>query len=145
MLPVVFPALALIGAIIELFVQKRERSSARVLEVLARWLIVVAIGATGIFALLGHTLAAKQVAEQIGFPPDNPFQWEVAWANAAVGVLGILCLWRRDFWWPTAIGAAIYLWGCAWGHIYQLVAHDNHEPSNAGAILYMDIPFPWWC
>jgi hypothetical protein len=138
----IFPAVALIGAVIQLFVQKQERTQSRVLEVLTRWMIVVATGVTGIFAFLGHTLAADRVAEQIGFPPDNPFQWEVAWANAAVGVLGILCLWRRDFWWPTAIASAVYLWGCAWGHIYQMVVNDNHHPSNSGTVLYVDILIP---
>jgi len=110
--------------------------------VLLLWLLAVGVGVTGVFAWSGHIFRADQVAEQIGFPAGNPFQWEVAWANMAVGVLGILCIWRRDFWWPTAIAAAVYLWGAGWGHIYQLVEHDNHEPYNSGPILYLDFLVP---
>lgn len=138
----VFLAAALIGAAVQLFVQKEPRTRDRVLYVVARWWLGIAIGATGIFAWSGHTFQAAEVAESIGFPPDNPFQWEVAWANAAVGVIGLACFWRRDFWWPTAIAAAVYLWGAAWGHIYQAVEHNNHKANNSGPVLYADILVP---
>jgi peptidoglycan/LPS O-acetylase OafA/YrhL len=142
MFPIIFPAVALLGAIIQLFVEKQPRTRARVLEVVVRWLLVVAVGVAGILDFIMHTLNARATAEMIGFPPDNPFQWEVAFADLAIGVLGLACLWRRDFWWPAAIAVAVYFWGCAWGHIYQLVAHDNHEPGNAGVVLYLDILVP---
>jgi uncharacterized membrane protein YphA (DoxX/SURF4 family) len=139
---VVLVIVALIGAAVQLFVQKRPRTRERVLDVLLVWLLGVGIGVIGIFAWSGHIFRAEQIAESIGFPPGNPFQWEVAWANAAVGALGLICFWRRDFWWPTAIAAAIYLWGCAWGHIYEYVEHDNRSPNNVGPVLWMDIAIP---
>jgi hypothetical protein len=142
MFALIFPAIALLGAVVQLFVQKERRTRERVIEVVLRWWLVVAIGVTGVFAWSGHTFRAAEVAESIGFPPDNPFQWEVAWANLAVGVLGLICARRRDFWWPTAIAAAVYLWGAAWGHIYQAVEHDNHAENNTGPVLYMDILVP---
>jgi uncharacterized membrane protein YphA (DoxX/SURF4 family) len=142
MFAVIFPAIALAGAVVHLLLEKRPRTRSRVLEVILLWLLAVGVGATGIFAFMGHTFRADQVAESIGFPPNNPFQWEVAWANLAFGVLGILCIWRRDFWWPTAIGSAVFLWGAAWGHIYQAVEHDNHAVNNTGPILYTDILVP---
>jgi hypothetical protein len=40
------------------------------------------------------------------------------------------------------IGVAIFLLGAAYTHIYDLVAHNNRNPGNAGAILYMDIILP---
>jgi hypothetical protein len=142
MAPLLFPIAALVGAAIQLLAQKQPRTGARVLEVLLRWLLVVAVGVEGIVSLLLHTLDAHATAEMIGFPPDNPFQWEVAFADATLGVLGIICLWRRDFWWPTTIATAVYLWGCAWGHIYQLVVHGNTQPGNAGVVLYLDLLLP---
>ena len=39
---------------------------------------------------MGHTFAADEVAESIGWPTGNPFQTEVAVANLAIGTLGIL-------------------------------------------------------
>jgi Family of unknown function (DUF6790) len=142
MLALIFPLAALVGAAIQLLVQRHARTRTRVLEVVLRWLLVIAVGVEGIVSLLLHTLDARATADLIGFPADNPFQWEVAFADATLGVLGIICLWRRDFWWPTVIATTVYLWGCAWGHIYQLVVNDNHQPGNAGAVLYLDLVVP---
>jgi Family of unknown function (DUF6790) len=143
MFALVLPALALIGAAVHLIVTKAPRTRERVAEVLLLYLLVIGVGATGIFAFMGHAFRAEQVAEQIGFPPDNPFQLEVAVANLSYGVLGILCMWLRGgFWTATAIGNAIYLWGAAWGHVHELVEHDNHSAYNSGAILYTDIFVP---
>ena len=66
----------------------------------------------------------------------------MAWANLGLGVVALIAARRRDFWWPTAILNAIFLWGAAWGHIYQLVVNGNHHPYNSGPILYTDIFVP---
>ena len=45
------------------------------------------------FGFIGHTAFADRTAAYIGWLADNPFQTEVAVANLAIGVLGILCYW----------------------------------------------------
>ena len=62
------------------------------LDLLIRWSFGVAVGAGAVFGFVGHTFEARQVAEQIGFPPGNPFQWEVAWANLGLGVVALIAL-----------------------------------------------------
>jgi hypothetical protein len=138
----IFLAIAILGFLIQFGVSRQGRSPQRALDLLLRWSFGVAVGLVGVFNFLGHTFEARQVAEQIGFPPGNPFQWEVAWANLAIGVAGLVAIVRRDFWWPTAIMSAIFSWGAAWGHIYQLVVNGNHHPYNAGPILYTAILVP---
>ncbi len=142
MFALIFPMIALGGAVVHLLMEKRPRTRTRILEVVLVWLLAVGVGVTGIFAWSGHIFRADQVAESIGFPAGNPFQWEIGWANLAIGVLGILCIWRRDFWWPAAIVSAVFLWGAGVGHIYQAVEHNNHEPYNSGPILYLDFLVP---
>jgi peptidoglycan/LPS O-acetylase OafA/YrhL len=82
------------------------------------------------------------VAEQIGFPAGNPFQWELGWASLGLGVISLIGVWRADFWWPSAISAAVFLWGAAWGHVYQMVVNGNHHTGNSGPILYVDLAVP---
>lgn len=143
MIALLFPALALVGTVIHLLVTKEPRTHERIAAVLLLYLLVVGVGVTGLFAFVAHAFWADQMAEQIGWPPGNPFQFEVAVANLSYGILGVLCIWLRGgFWVATAIGNAVFLWGAAWGHIYQLVAHDNRSPYNAGPILYTDIIVP---
>jgi uncharacterized membrane protein YphA (DoxX/SURF4 family) len=138
----IFIAIAILGFLIQFGISRRGRSPQRALDLLLRWTFGVAVGLVGVFNFLGHTFEARQVAEQIGFPPGNPFQWEVAWANLGIGVMGLIAIVRRDFWWPAAIMSAIFSWGAAWGHIYQLVVNGNHHPYNAGPILYTAILLP---
>lgn len=104
------------------------------------------LGAGGIsscMAFMGHAFKADEIAKYIGWPAGNPFQFEIAIANLAFGVLGIMCLWFKDkFWLAVITGSAVFGWGVAIGHIYQIRAFNNLAPGNAGAILYMDIIMP---
>jgi hypothetical protein len=142
MITLLFPAIAIAGFLIHAGVSRQPRTRERLVDLLLHWLFGVSIGGAFVFGFLGHTLYAAQVAEQIGFPAGNPFQWEVGWANLAVGALGLIAVRRRDFWWPTAIAAAIFGWGAAWGHVYQLVVNGNHHIDNSGPILYIDVLVP---
>ena len=72
------------------------------------------------------------------------FQLEVAAANLAFGVLGVLCLWFRDgFWLATGIGYSTFLFGAAFIHIREMITAGNYAINNAGPILYLgDIAMP---
>ncbi len=80
---------------------------------------------------------------KIGWQP-SPFQFEVAVANLAFGVLGILCLWeRRAFQTATGIGYATFLVGCAYGHLKDMVMQGNFAPYNVGPVLWVnDLAIP---
>ena len=105
-----FFVLSLIVAAVHLFRDKNPRTARRVAEVLLLWLLVINVGVGGVFGFIGHTVFADRAAASIGWPAGNPFQTEVAIANLAIGVLGILCYWFRDqFWLATVIGNAV---GC---------------------------------
>jgi uncharacterized protein DUF6790 len=133
---------ALAGAAIQLGVQKRDRTRERMLDVLLVWLLAFALGVTAIFAGLAHLTFPAQIAQRIGWE-TSPFQREVAFADLGYGVLGVLCIWLRgNFWFATIIMSSIALLGDAYGHIFELVVHNNHAPDNAGLTLYMDIILP---
>ena len=39
-------------------------------------------------------------------------------------------------------GPAFFTWGAAAGHVYQIFAHHNFAPGNAGVVLWTDIFLP---
>lgn len=110
------------------------RTSRRVVELLLLWVLVFG----GIWSLIGALAHlgpnSAEIAEGIGYAPSM-FQWEVGWADVAIGVLGIGCAWRRDGWLTAAVVVlSICYLGDAIGHIMQWTVHDNTATSNVWAI-----------
>lgn len=135
--------LTLIAIALHLWRDKQPRTRARVLEIITLYVLVIAIGVTGVIAFSGHAFQADQIAKDIGFPPGNPFQFEVAIADLTIGVLGILCIWfRGEFWLATIIATSVWLLGDAVGHLHELISHHNHHPGNSGPALWADIAIP---
>jgi hypothetical protein len=128
---------------LHLWLGKRPVSASRCAEVLLLYLLVIFAGVGGLMGFLGHTFKAQEIALKIGWQP-SPFQFEVAVANLAFGVLGILCLWqRRGFWTATGIGYAVFLLGCGYGHLRDMTLHGNVSPYNAGPVLWVnDLAIP---
>lgn len=115
----------------------------KIIEIWLLSLLVIMVGLGSIWAFLGHTFEAAQIAAYIGWPSGSPFQFEVGCTNLAFGVLGILCWKFRDnFWTATIIGLATFYWGAAYGHIMDIINNGNYAPGNAGAPLYLDILIP---
>jgi hypothetical protein len=140
---VALTAIGLILGILYLAIQKQPRTKKRVTEVLLLYLFAFPVGLGGLVGFAGHTLRAVPVAASIGWAAGNPFQYEVAVANLAFGILGILCLWfRNGFWAATAIGWSIFLLGAAGVHLYEIHTGQPYAPGNAGGILYFDIFMP---
>jgi hypothetical protein len=113
-----------------------RRTSGRVLELAALWLIV-GMGVFNLWAGFGHTgPTSGSVAAEIGYAPSM-FQWEIGWADIALGVLGVACAWRRHRGaWTDAllVGLTVSFFGDGIGHVMQLVAHGNTAPDNVWAI-----------
>ncbi len=139
----IFFVLSFVVAGLHLYRDKQPRTGRRAAEILLLWLLIVDVGLGGIWASVGHTFFAEQVAESIGWPAGNPFQTEVAVANLDVGTLGVLCYWiRGNFWTETVIATSIWLLGAATIHAVEIVDAGNYNPGNAGLIFYLDILSP---
>jgi hypothetical protein len=140
---VVLAAFGLILGLVHLALQKQARTKQRIAHVLLLYLFAFPIGLGGIIGFIGHTWLAASVAASIGWAPGNPFQYEVAVANLAFGVLGLLCLgFRGSFWTATAIGWSVFMLGAAAVHFHQIHIGQPFAPDNAGAILYFNIFAP---
>src|SRR5918911_3353949 len=138
-----FFILSLVVAAVHVYRDRQARTGRRIAEIVLLWLLVIDIGVGGIFGFIGHTVFADRAAASIGWPAGNPFQTEVAVANLAVGVLGVLCYWLRDnFWVATVIANSVFQLGAAVVHINQIMVAHNYQPDNAGIVLYTDILVP---
>ena len=123
---------------LHLWLGKRPVSAGRFVEVLLLYLLVFYAGVGGLMGFLGHTFKAQEIALKIGWQ-SNPFQSEVAVANLAFGVLGIMCIWqRRGFRTATGIGFGIFLLGCAHVHYRDMTQHGNFSPYNVGPVLWVN-------
>jgi hypothetical protein len=128
---------------LHLWLGKRPVSASRCVEALLLYLLVIFAGLGGLMAFLGHTFKAQEIALKIGWQP-SPFQFEVAVANLAFGVLGIMCIWqRRGFRTATGIGYSVFLLGCGYGHLQDMARHGNFSPYNVGPVLWVnDLAIP---
>lgn len=140
----VFLILAILFSAASLFRQRKAWSAQKAVETILLYLLVFNVGFTGLFAFWGHAFLADKVAASIGWAAGSPFQFEVAVANLAFGVLGILCVFfKGNFWLATGIGYAVFLFGAAFGHIREIHAAGNYAVNNAGPVLYIgDIAIP---
>jgi hypothetical protein len=135
--------LALVIAAARLYRDTQPRTPERVVETFLKWLLVMCVGVASVLTFAGDAFFADRTAASLGWPPGNPFQSMVAVANLSVGVLGILCYWRRgSFWVATVIAFSVWWLGAAVVHIRDIVRSANYAPNNAGPTLYMDILVP---
>jgi hypothetical protein len=106
-----------------------RRTGPRIVELSLLWVLVFG-GITAIVGALGHIGPASiDTAENIGYVPSM-FQWEVGFADIALGVLLLLSLRYRDRWLTAAVVAvAISYGGDAIGHIVEM-SGGNMKPGN---------------
>lgn len=138
-----YTLMTLLGIGLHLWRQPHQRTVAGMIHLSLLYLLVVFVGIAGLVGALVHTFDAAATARKIGWLPGSPFQFEVAMANLAFGILGILCIWQRgSFWTATGIGFSVYMLGCAYGHYRQMLLGDV-APYNAGwGIWLYDVGVP---
>jgi hypothetical protein len=111
----------------------------RMLENGLLWLV----GVQGFVFASGHLFFADSVADSVGWPRGNPFQFEVGLANLALGVLGAFASsHNRDWWLATVVAFAVFYFGAAIGHVKEAVTERNFAPGNIGGALVFDVAAP---
>jgi hypothetical protein len=137
---VVFFLIALLCAVADIILFRTPAP-----EAVLAWILLFNIGFQGILAGFMHWYGptADTIAEKIGWKPESPFQKEVAAADAAFGVLGVLSFFIRDnFLVATVIGASIMLFFMGIGHVLDIRKSKNISPYNAGSVVYFDLLLP---
>lgn len=122
--------LLLAGAVIA--VDKTASAKEHRLEVLLILLFALGVAGGGIGNFFAHFFLSDLVANSIGWPAGSPFQLEVAFANLALGALGLVAVGRRDgFREATVIAVTVFSAGATIVHIVDIVATGNLAPGNS--------------
>lgn len=113
-----------------------RRTAGRTFELAALWLLV-GMGAFNLWGGFGHIgPTSDQVAASIGYT-QSMFQWEIGWADIALGVLGVLCARKahRGQWTNATLTAlTVSFFGDGVGHVIEWLGHGNLAPDNVWAI-----------
>ncbi|WP_409181561.1 DUF6790 family protein [Amycolatopsis sp. VS8301801F10] len=136
-----WPLIAVAGAL----VRARKSPSPRArLETWQRWWAVAALGCGSLWRVFAFLGAPGVMADAIGFA-SSPFQFEIAFANLGLAVMGF----RAASSSATAreritvgLGAGMFLWGALIGRGCQWFANGDHAPGNTGGVLVCDLLFP---
>ncbi|MFB8282673.1 DUF6790 family protein [Nocardia colli] len=137
--PLFWPLVAVIGALVA---TRHSPSRAAALETWQRWWAVVALGFGSLWMTITFLTVPEVMATAIGFD-STPFQFEIAFANLGLAVMGFRAVSasaRERI--TIGLGAGMFLWGALIGHVYQWFAHGDHAPGNTGGVLVCDLLFP---
>lgn len=138
-----YPLMTVVFAAIHIAAVKSARTAEGGTRAFLTWAILFNVGFAGFLGFYAHAFRPAETAASIGWAAGGPFQYEVACANLAFGVLGVLCIFFNDmFRLATIIGQAVFFLGAAYGHLRDIQVSQNMAPGNAGAPLYMDVLLP---
>jgi hypothetical protein len=123
-----FPVLL---ALLIKFIDRSVKSTPRILELTLILLFGIGVAGAGIFNFFAHFFISDVVARSIGWETGNPFQLEVAFANLAIGALGVVASGRRDgFREATVVAATVFSVGATIVHLLDIVSTGNLAPGN---------------
>ncbi|MET9417473.1 DUF6790 family protein [Streptomyces klenkii] len=139
--PLVWVLVAVLGALIR---TRHSPSRQAALETWQRWWAVAALGCGSLWLTIAFVTVPDVMATAIGFH-RTPFEFEIAFANLGLAVMGFRAASpsatdRERI--TVGLGAGMFLWGAAIGHVYQWFANGDHAPGNTGGVLVCDLLFP---
>lgn len=127
----IFSILPLLVAGVQIALDKPTNTRERRLEVFLIYLFTLGVAGSGIGSFISHFFISDLVAESIGWPAGNPFQLEVAFANLAIGILGLIAAGRRDgFREATVLTVTVFGVGVTIVHLMDIIQTGNLAPGN---------------
>ena len=138
-----FFLLGLLAALVAIARRPPPRDRRAVAEELLAWFLFFSIGLSFFYNFVMHVFFGGMAAAFIGWE-NSPFQAEVGYASLGFAAVGFLAFRRDD---PglrlaAVLGPALFLWGAAGTHIYQMVTAGNFAPGNAGVVFWTDVLVP---
>ncbi len=126
-----FSLLPLLLSAAILLIDRSSTTRDRRIEVPLIMLFGLGVAGSGIASFFGHYFFSDVVAEFVGWPSGSPFQLEMAFANLAVGILGLVATGRRDgFREATVISVTVLGVGASIVHFQDILATRNMAPGN---------------
>jgi hypothetical protein len=136
--PLTFFLCGIICSIVSIYRHRKLSDKAFITEALLSYYCLFSVGIFFTYNFIMHVFFGRMSASFIGWA-DSPFQLEVGFASLGFGVVGLMAF-RNNFSFRLAsiLGPAFFQFGAAGGHTYQMIAHHNFSPGNAGIIYWTD-------
>jgi len=118
------------------------RRAGTMAEALFAYYLLFALGFSFLTNFVMHVFLQQTASRFIGWAP-SPFETEVGFASLGFALVAFLAFkGSYGLRLGAVAGPAMFLWGAAGGHVYQMIAAHNFAPGNAGAVFYTDIIVP---
>jgi hypothetical protein len=137
-----FFVIGLIFSAVAIYKHRTEATKAFIIEVIYKYYCFWALGVCYTYNGIIHIVFHEMAAGFIGWA-DSPFQIELGVASLGFGIVGLLSL-KNDFGLRLGlvVSTSIFLWGCASGHVYQIITTGNMAAGNAGVMLWTGLLQP---
>lgn len=107
-------------------------------EIVYRWMALLPLGVTGVYAFVINTFYPEAVDITLGWM-QSPFQYQVGVARLALGMVAILSFNASiGFRLSAVIANVTYLLGVAFIAIYQIILHGSYNLAQVGSWLWLD-------
>jgi len=114
------------------------------IEIFIKYALFFNVGCLFIVGAAGQFLYAPEIATCIGWG-WSPFQYELAFSELALGILGLIApIFYREFWLSTIIGAIVWLSGASFVHLYYLYIMGNTMILNASFVIVWNFVLVVW-
>jgi hypothetical protein len=138
-----FLVIGLVFSAVEIARAPRPLTAPVVAEKLFFWFIFFSIGVAYLYNGFFHIVMHEMAAELIGWA-DSPFQIELGFASAGLGLVGLIAPWKSlHMRFAVVVPISCFLWGAAGVHIHSMIVESNFAPGNAGIIFWTDIIVPF--
>ncbi len=102
------------------------------------------VGCLFMTGFMGQLLYGPEIAACLAWG-WSPFQYELAFSELCLGVLGLISpIFYREFWLATIIGSTVWLLGGAGVHLYYLMIEGNKAILNASFAIGWNIFIAFW-
>ncbi|MBA3751905.1 hypothetical protein H0X06_03885 [Candidatus Dependentiae bacterium] len=113
-------------------------------EILLKYALFFNVGCLFITGCAGQFLYAPEISAGVGWG-WSPFQYELAFSELGLGILGLISpLFTKDFWLATIIAAAVWLVGGSAVHLYSLYFEGNMAITTANFVIIWNILIAAW-
>lgn len=135
--------IGVLGSLLNIFVLPPEqRTKPKIIEILLLYQIVFSLGLTSLMAFFGFTFMADYIAQLTDWPAC-PFEQQLGNVNLAFGVLGLMSIaYRGYFWTATVIGFSVWILSDGLQHLYKAMMENNLSAGNVGVPLWTDFIVP---
>jgi len=128
----------------KILLARTPMSAKHSVELFIQYALFCNVGCLFIAGCMGQVLYGHEIAAVLGWG-WSPFQYELAFSELALGILGLISpIFHRDFWLATIIASVTWLIGGSVVHLYYLFGQKNEAILNVSFVVGWNIVIALW-